>query len=427
MFNPLHDEVLAMILRQLKRYVPSHELEIFTDGVEGYISEPYSPSQEENTSGTGGDTGGTGSTGGTTVVNVTTGETIGKIDVVSSLLDGFDYVLLYNEEDELVGFTSHNGNVSYTLNLDEYQDLVSITVDVTLETDTVSFKIALIFENYDMRVDTSSTDDKGKLVEVVILDLVDSRFTLEITPALGQVNVGSTIQFTATAKFLNGDVVDVTNEAEWIIGSPNTIDRGLVTANPSETGSYPNPVSLIASYNGKVATANVRIDTPVVEPPVVEPPISHEYNYKMVLRWEGLTDTDMDLRLKNMNTGMTVMYNNKIVDDTPVGKAWLDRDYTSHYGPNDYQESPEIITFINYVGVTFELFVCWYSGYPLTQNATVTVYDSSDNLLNTIEISPETFVNYQESVRVWMFKVNSDGLEGLWNLGGDPNWFPSSI
>ena len=45
MFNPLHDEILAMINRNLKRYVPSQEVGMFTGGTESDISNPYTPKE----------------------------------------------------------------------------------------------------------------------------------------------------------------------------------------------------------------------------------------------------------------------------------------------------------------------------------------------------------------------------------------------
>lgn len=221
MFNPLHDEILAMINRNLKRYVPSQEVGMFTGGTESDISNPYTPKEPS-------------------AVN----------DSEDNLLDGYDYQLLYNEDDDLIGFTSHNGKVIYTLNKDIYEDLISVSVQSTF----INFTIGLIFENYDMRVDNEYVDDKGKLIEVVILDKVDSRFELVIEPLFRKVELGSKVQFTAYAVYSDGTKVDVTNQAEWSITSPSTIENGMATITKSGTST----VTVV--YNNEIASADLLAD-----------------------------------------------------------------------------------------------------------------------------------------------------------------------
>ncbi len=218
MFNPLHDEILAMINRNLKRYVPSQEVGMFTGGTESDISNPYTPKEPP-------------------AVN----------DREDNLLDGYDYQLLYNEDDDLIGFTSHNGKVIYTLNKDIYEDLISVSVQSTF----INFTIGLIFENYDMRVDNEYVDDKGKLIEVVILDKVDNRFELVIEPLFRKVELGSKVQFTAYAVYSDGTKVDVTNQAEWSITSPSTIENGMATITKSGTST------VTAVYNNEIASADL--------------------------------------------------------------------------------------------------------------------------------------------------------------------------
>ena len=145
------------------------------------------------------------------------------------LLDG-TLSTLYNEDDDLLVY--HNG-VIYTLNKDIYEDLISVSVQSTF----INFTIGLIFENYDMRVDNEYVDDKGKLIEVVILDKVDSRFELVIEPLFRKVELGSKVQFTAYAVYSDGTTVDVTNQAEWSITSPSTIENGMATITKSGTST----------------------------------------------------------------------------------------------------------------------------------------------------------------------------------------------
>jgi aromatic ring-opening dioxygenase LigB subunit len=58
--------------------------------------------------------------------------------------EDFDYHLEYNEEDELISFTSHDGLIRYTLNKDSFDDLITISV----HTIKIDFKIACIYDNY---------------------------------------------------------------------------------------------------------------------------------------------------------------------------------------------------------------------------------------------------------------------------------------
>lgn len=388
MFNPLHDEVLAMILRYLKRYSSSQEIELFTGGVEGDISAPYTPPQDED------GTGGTGGTGGNYEQNI------------AGLTDGFDYQLLYNDDEDLIGFTSHNGTVTYTLNHDLYEDLISVSV----EAERFSFKIALIFENYDMRIDSEEVEDKGKLVEVVLLDVIDNSFELEISPSFSRTEYESEFQFTAIAKYANGSEINVTNEAQWTVTSPSTIENGLVLTAPTYTGT----AVITASYDGEVATAELLIEAPIVEPPddIV---ISHDHDYKLVLRWEGSINTDMDFRLYSEDARLNVWYGENIYDNG-LSQAWLDYDHLLHLDENDRQDKPEIITLKGFVGKTFEVFVSRFSGNPLTQNLTVDLFDDEDNLLEHLDIQPNVFLTENVWVNVLQFKVTESGVETIYRI-----------
>ena len=209
-----------MINRNLKRYVPSQEVGMFTGGIESDISNPYTPKEPS-------------------AVN----------DSEDNLLDGYDYQLLYNEDDDLIGFTSHNGKVIYTLNKDIYEDLISVSVQSTF----INFTIGLIFENYDMRVDNEYVDDKGKLIEVVILDKVDNRFELVIEPLFRKVELGSKVQFTAYAVYSDGTKVDVTNQAEWLLTHSSTIENGMATITKSRTSPQ-------LFHNNEIASADLLAD-----------------------------------------------------------------------------------------------------------------------------------------------------------------------
>lgn len=141
--------------------------------------------------------------------------------------EDFDYHLEYNDEDELIWFTSHDGTIKYMLNKDSFEDLVTITVLTT----TIDFKIALIYENYDVRESGPEVEEKGKLTDVVIMTMDGNPFPLglSIRPSQATVMVGDSIQFKAYITNVDGTTVEVTQSASWSCSNPlYNIDGGLI-------------------------------------------------------------------------------------------------------------------------------------------------------------------------------------------------------
>lgn len=126
-------------------------------------------------------------------------------------LDNYDYALLYNDDEDLIGFTSNDGTWNWELKRDSFDDLVKVDVTNPL----INFTIGLIYENYDFRTATKETDDKGKLMDVILK------------------KAGKTVSFTKTQDYiwkknLDGDV--------QVYVSGNTISKlGLSL---SDTYSY---------------------------------------------------------------------------------------------------------------------------------------------------------------------------------------------
>lgn len=235
MFSPLHDEVLSMILKNLNKYQVGQDVEIFTGGSGEYTSTPFTPDDQEDSSHT-------------------------DESNPSQLpgFDGYDYHILYNDDDDIIGFTTNNGTIRYTLNKDTFDDLISVLVEAPI----VSFKVALIFQNYDIRVQGDSyVEDKGKLTDVVILDTQNKTFPvkLEINPGSEIIEIGSSIQFTAKVYFKDGSVQDVTETGVWEITSSETIENGLVT--PSKIGEY----MITICSNGLIGNALLNVRSEAVE------------------------------------------------------------------------------------------------------------------------------------------------------------------
>lgn len=163
--------------------------------------------------------------------------------------EGFDYHLMYNDQDELIGFTSHNGKIKYYLRKDIYDDLIYIDI----YTPDIDFKIALIFQFYDLRFDTEYVEEKGLLTDVILLNANNQSLIikLEISPKSREVELGDTAQYTCTATLFDGTVIDVTDVVNWEIGSPLTINEGKVTAEYS--GTY----QISATYQNLIDTVTL--------------------------------------------------------------------------------------------------------------------------------------------------------------------------
>ncbi len=78
---------------------------------------------------------------------------------------------------------------------------------------------------------------------------------LSITPAISEITVGGTQQYTASLAYSDGQVEDVTNSALWSITDEAvaTMDNGLVTAHS------PGEVIISAGHSGQIALQGIRI------------------------------------------------------------------------------------------------------------------------------------------------------------------------
>lgn len=167
--------------------------------------------------------------------------------------EDYDYHLIYNDEEDLIGFTSHDGKISYDLIKDSFEDLVKIRVT----TAKIKFYIALIWEFFDCRKNDPETDDKGKLTDVIILgengEPLPEGFAIQ--PERKTVSVGDEAQFRALLTNYDGTTSDVTDIATWTINSNNMpIVKGKVT-NAVE-GNY----NIMAQYDMNIAVAQLEVN-----------------------------------------------------------------------------------------------------------------------------------------------------------------------
>jgi len=201
-----YTEIVEMIMRRLKLKLTTGDLDTYSDN----LSFPYEENESVDDS-------------------ISVGQP-GKPKTIKAFED-YDYKLTYNEDDELTGFSSHDEKIQYTLNKDSFGDLTTVSV----QTPGLDFKIGLIFESYDIRQGDTETSDKGKLLDVVLVDTNNQPFTigLEITPVWKAVNNGDDVQYTATLTNADGSTEDVTTQCIWTIDNDNyTITNGLVSDCP---------------------------------------------------------------------------------------------------------------------------------------------------------------------------------------------------
>ncbi|HWR17426.1 MAG TPA: Ig-like domain-containing protein [Terriglobales bacterium] len=99
------------------------------------------------------------------------------------------------------------------------------------------------------------------------LDVIAPSVTqVEISPSTQTMNVGSTFQFTATARYNNDDAVDVTGQATWESSDTSKVEIGYsgtagLAYGVAATGGTNATIS--ATFGGKTGTAGVGVVVPV--------------------------------------------------------------------------------------------------------------------------------------------------------------------
>lgn len=109
------------------------------------------------------------------------------------------------------------------------------------------------------------------------------------------------------------------------------------------------------------------------------PTVDHDYDLKVIMRWEDNTPIDMDLRVMlDMEPNTEVHYANRKLK-TDEGTMWLDYDYTSH-GSGDFVAKPEIVTVLGFERRRVNIFVNKYSsGGRLNRDVDLLIYESIGN------------------------------------------------
>lgn len=232
MVNSLYEEILRMILKRTRT--------ISVNGSDGTSGNNYytPPTMDDNND-----------------PDNPTPTPESPTDIYSIIgMENYNYQLKYNSDEELVGFTSNNGDWFWKFNKDDYGDLISVTV----ENQYMPFKIALIWTNYDQRRNDTETDEKGLLSEVVLLNIDGSSLfsDLLIEPPFISVTPHETATFKAYLRMQDGSKLECSSSVDWVIDnnySDMTITNGVV--DNLKTGTW----RIRASYKNSKATAQLQV------------------------------------------------------------------------------------------------------------------------------------------------------------------------
>lgn len=105
--------------------------------------------------------------------------------------------------------------------------------------------------------------------------------------------------------------------------------------------------------------------------------IDHDYDIKVVLRWENNSQVDLDLNTSLVGVeGSNVYFGNKKYE-TREGAIWLDKDHLKH-GADGFVKEPEIGSLEGFKEGVWSIRVINYNKKLLTQNALIDIFSVED-------------------------------------------------
>ena len=150
-------------------------------------------------------------------------------------------------------------------------------------------------------------------------------------------------------------------------------------------------------------------------------PINHAYDWKIVLRWEGSCDTDLDLHAYFAN-GAMVYFGSKTFTKDSSNMAWLDYDYLTHPNFCDRVKKPEIITLLGKPDDAVKIAVNNFNGGHLKKKVEINIYRTTrkkkDVLYKSYTIMPELLKGVRTAYPVCIIDLNTAEVEDLMNSEG---------
>lgn len=141
------------------------------------------------------------------------------------------------------------------------------------------------------------------------------------------------------------------------------------------------------------------------EPRIQDPDISHDYDWKFVMRWQSNCSTDLDLH-GEFDDGTHVYYGSK---ENGYGNnmAWLDYDYTRHDGNNDREDKPEILTVLGAISDYIEIYIVPYAReHDLSEDVTLEIYKLENGRVNPLRVVTIPYRKFLTSDKVSVCQVN---------------------
>lgn len=141
---------------------------------------------------------------------------------------------------------------------------------------------------------------------------------------------------------------------------------------------------------------------PEIPPQPGVPEITHNYDWKLIMRWENNVGADLDLYL-NLDNNIKVYFGNREYVKDENSRVWLDRDVVGHHGENTRLEGPEIITILGKPFNTAKVLITHFNyklgststNVALKEDVTLEVYkineDKTETLINQFSISGSEF------------------------------------
>ncbi|WP_129596040.1 hypothetical protein [Anaerophilus nitritogenes] len=130
--------------------------------------------------------------------------------------------------------------------------------------------------------------------------------------------------------------------------------------------------------------------------------IDHDYDWKITLRWEDNTSTDIDMHcFIDHDVTKKVDYTHKKYVKDEENRMWLDYDYRSH-GENGFEKEPEIVTIQGLNSHIASIQIINFNGKTLREDALLEI-EKDDEVRTSFEISKDVLNNHKG---IWVCDID---------------------
>lgn len=138
--------------------------------------------------------------------------------------------------------------------------------------------------------------------------------------------------------------------------------------------------------------------------------IDHDFDYKVEVEWEALSNADIDLHcILDCDSSKHIYYRKKTYGTEP-NKVWLDYDYTSHM---NVDVKPEVLTILGNPAREAHIYIKNYNAGKLTQPVKVKIY-RGNSLYKTLEVAPQDLTLARKTFYICTLDISTgDVIERL--------------